>query len=82
LQTSEKGRELPRKGSKKNVCPDCGVEVKEPYKTWELVAPFPDSKMRITVTVMGMFRCPQCNRTFRGVVSKIKIGGEDTVFEK
>jgi len=68
---------MDRKQMKKNVCPSCGEAVKEPYKTWELVAPFPDKKMRITVTVQGMFKCPSCGKTFRGVVSKLKLGAED-----
>ncbi|HDI00988.1 MAG TPA: chromatin protein Cren7 [Candidatus Bathyarchaeota archaeon] len=57
-------------------CPECGTEVGEPYKTWELVAPIPDRKMRITITVMGMFQCPNCGKKFRAVVSKIKVGPE------
>ncbi|MFQ6095072.1 MAG: chromatin protein Cren7 [Candidatus Bathyarchaeia archaeon] len=68
---------MPRKRKKKNVCPSCGEFVKEPYKTWELVAPFPDKKMRITVTVMGMFKCASCGKTFRGTVSKLKLGSDD-----
>jgi len=58
------------------VCPECGTPVKEPYKTWELVAPFPDKKMRITVTIFGMFECPKCGKKFRAVVSKAKLGSE------
>jgi len=64
------------KSRKARKCPACGTEVAEPYKTWELVAPFPDKKMRITVTIMGMFQCPNCGRRFRGVVSKVKLGPE------
>ncbi|MCD6446335.1 hypothetical protein J7L49_06075 [Candidatus Bathyarchaeota archaeon] len=58
------------------VCPKCGTPVEKPYKTWELVAPFPDKKMRITVTVFGMFECPKCGKKFRAVVSKAKLGSE------
>jgi len=72
---SRKSRK-PVRPAKPRRCPDCGAEVAEPYKTWEVVAPFPDKKMRITVTIMGMFQCPQCGRRFRGVVSKIKLGPE------
>ena len=68
--------ELPRRRRKKNVCPNCGEAVKDPYKTWELIAPFPDKNMRITVTVMGMYECPNCGKKFRGVVSKLKLGEE------
>ncbi len=60
--------------AKPKKCPDCGAEVAEPYKTWELVAPFPDKKMRITITVMGMYQCPSCGKRFRAVVSKVKVG--------
>jgi len=41
------------------------------------VAPLPDKKMRITITVMGMYQCPNCGHKFRGVVSKIKVGPGD-----
>jgi len=58
-----------------NKCPNCGTEVKEPIKTWQLVAPIPDKKGRITVTVMGVFQCPECGYKWRGVVSKVKVGG-------
>jgi len=61
---------------KENRCPECGEIATEPYKTWQLVAPFPDKKMRITVTVFGMFNCPSCGKKFRGVVSKAKLGAE------
>jgi len=64
------------KRKRENRCPDCGEIAKEPYKTWELVAPFPDKKMRITVTIFGMFKCPSCGKSFRGVVSKAKLGAE------
>jgi predicted RNA-binding Zn-ribbon protein involved in translation (DUF1610 family) len=67
---------MPKGRTKQNNCPECGTLVKEPYKTWELVAPFPDKKMRITVTIFGMFECPSCGKKFRGVVSKAKLGSE------
>ncbi|MCD6262846.1 hypothetical protein CW700_04365 [Candidatus Bathyarchaeota archaeon] len=66
---------MPRR--KKNLCPNCGTEVKEPYKTWQLIAPFPDKKGRITITSMGMYECPKCGKKFRGVVGKIKLGVEE-----
>ncbi|MCS7128025.1 MAG: chromatin protein Cren7 [Sulfolobales archaeon] len=55
-------------------CPNCGTVVSEPTKTWQLVAPIPDRKGRITVTVMGAFECPNCSHKWRDVVSKLKIG--------
>ena len=63
-------------------CPECGTEVQEPYKTWELVAPFPDKKMRITVTIMGMYECPSCGKKFRAVVSKVKLGPGEVEISK
>mgnify|MGYP000147266293 CR=1 FL=1 len=65
---------MPRK-ARITTCPKCGTDVKEPTKTWQLVAPIPDKKGRITVTVMGVFQCPNCGYKWRGVVSKIKVGG-------
>jgi len=41
----------------------------------------PDSKGRITITVMGSFECPNCGHKWRGVVSKIKVGGEGVEVE-
>jgi len=56
------------------ACPTCGRRV-EPIKTWALTSPLPDAKGRITITVMGSFECPNCGIRWRGVVSKLKIGG-------
>ena len=67
---------MSKKGKRNIMCPSCGEPVKEPYKTWELISPFPDKKMRITITVFGMFQCPKCGRKFRGVVAKAKVGGD------
>lgn len=68
---------MPRKQQKRsNNCPVCGTEVEKPYKTWQLIAPFPDKKMRITVTIFGMFQCPKCNKRFRGIAGKAKLGTE------
>ena len=66
-----KGRRA-RKQRDPFVCPRCGTRVEEPVKTWTLVSPFPDKKGRITVTVMGSFRCPKCGYTWRAVIKKIK----------
>lgn len=67
---------MPKRRTRKNICPECGTDVEEPYKTWELVAPFPDKKMRVTVTIMGMYQCPECGKKFRAVVGKTKLGSE------
>jgi len=58
-----------------NICPRCGIRVDKPVKTWQLVSPLPDSKGRITITVMGIYECPNCGYRWRAVVSKIKVGG-------
>ncbi len=61
-----------------NICPYCGEKVEKPYKTWQLVSPLPDSRGRITITIMGMYQCSNGHK-WRAVVSKIKVGGEGEV---
>jgi predicted RNA-binding Zn-ribbon protein involved in translation (DUF1610 family) len=63
------------------VCPNCGTKVSEPLKTWQLVSPMPDSKGRVTITVMGSFQCPNCGHKWRAVVSKLKVGGGEVEME-
>lgn len=67
---------MPKTQTKQHICPACGATATEPYKTWELIAPFPDKKMRITVTIFGMYECPSCEKKFKGIVSKAKMGAE------
>ncbi|KPV62726.1 MAG: hypothetical protein AOA65_1664 [Candidatus Bathyarchaeota archaeon BA1] len=67
---------MPKRSIKQNLCPSCGEVVKDPYKTWELIAPFPDKNTRITVTIFGMFRCPSYGKSFKGMVGKAKMGAE------
>jgi len=67
---------MPKARNKQHICPECGTLANEPYKTWKLVAPFPDKKMRITVTIFGMYECPNYSKKFRGVVTKTKLGSE------
>ena len=55
-------------------CPRCGTEVKNPEKTWQLVSPLPDAEGRITITVMGVFKCPNCGYRWRTKISTIKVG--------
>ena len=62
------------------ICPICGTRT-EPIKTWNLVSPLPDAKGRITITVMGSFECPKCKHRWRGVVSKLKVGGSSIEVE-
>lgn len=59
-------------------CPRCGTEVK-PERTWQLVAPLPDAEGRVTIIIMGSFKCPNCGHRWRGKVSKIKVGPEGEV---
>lgn len=74
---------MPKKDIQKtsNKCPKCGTTVTSPTKTWQLVAPLPDAAGRVTVTIMGMFECPNCGFKWRRVVSKMKVGGEDIEIE-
>jgi len=69
-----------RRKKQGNICPMCGTKA-EPYKTWQLVSPLPDAQGRITITIMGMFECPNCGHKWRGVVSKIKAGGSGVEVE-
>ncbi len=48
----------------------------DPERTWTVVSPIPDSKGRVTVTVMGSFRCPN-GHTWKAVIRKFKSGGEE-----
>jgi hypothetical protein len=74
------GSILPRKASKDgNKCPICG-SIEKPKNTWQLVSPLPDSKGRITITVMGSFECKNGHK-WKGVVSKIKVGGSEVEVE-
>jgi len=63
------------------ICPKCGTRVEKPVKTWQLISPLPDSKGRITITVMGSFVCPNCGYKWRGVISKLKVGGKTVEIE-
>jgi len=59
-------------------CPKCGTDV-QPAKTWQLVSPLPDADGKITITVMGSFRCPSCGYSWRGKVSVMKVGPDGEV---
>ncbi len=71
---------MPRRQRDPHICPVCGAYT-EPKKTWQLISPFPDSKGRITITVMGSFECPNCHHRWRAVISKLKVGGESVELE-
>ncbi|ADI32279.1 hypothetical protein [Staphylothermus hellenicus] len=74
---------MPRKSSKQNklVCPRCGSEDIEIVKQWQLVSPLPDKYGRITITIMGVMQCRRCGYRWRGVISKIKVGGSGVEIE-
>ena len=62
---------------KKNItCKKCGTIINPietpPLKTWQLVSPMPDKEGRVTLTIMGSFRCPECNASVRTSIKKIK----------
>lgn len=74
---------MPKKSRQQNpnVCPRCGSIVPSPKRTWQLVAPIPDSSGRITITVMGIYECPSCSYKWRAVVSKMKVGSDSIEIE-
>ncbi|MEM1623537.1 MAG: chromatin protein Cren7 [Sulfolobales archaeon] len=55
-------------------CPRCGYDTR-PLKTWHLTSPLPDADGRISITIMGSFKCPSCGHSWRGKVSVLKVGG-------
>jgi hypothetical protein len=61
---------------KKISCKKCGREINPtetpPLKTWQLISPLPDKEGRVTLTIMGSFRCPDCNASVRAAMKKIK----------
>lgn len=63
-------------------CPKCGSLNVETLKTWNLTSPLPDAEGRITITIMGSMRCQDCGYTWRGVVSKIKVGGSSVEIDE
>lgn len=62
-------------------CPSCGTRIEKPEKTWHLASPLPDAYGRITITVMASFSCPNCGTRWKGVLSKVKVGGEEVEVE-
>lgn len=59
-------------------CPRCGTDV-SPERTWQVISPLPDAYGRITITVLGSFKCPSCGYSWRGRVSAVKVGPEGEV---
>lgn len=74
---------MPKKDGRKtsNRCPKCGTTVSSPVKTWQLIAPIPDSAGRVTITIMGIYECPNCGYKWRAVISKMKVGSENVEIE-
>ncbi len=68
----KKGKERKKKIS----CKKCGRVIDPiehpPSKTWQLISPMPDKEGRVTLTIMGSFRCPDCNASVRAAMKKIK----------
>ncbi len=53
-------------------CPSCGREVANPKKSWKL-AGRPDKTGKKTELTIGLFNCPNCDKSFRVVLGKRKI---------
>jgi len=56
------------------VCPKCNSSNVDVVKTWNLISPLPDREGRITLTIMGVLKCKECGYSWKGVVSKLKVG--------
>jgi DNA repair exonuclease SbcCD ATPase subunit len=52
-------------------CPKCGNEVTNPIKTWSMFSRLSKTGERFRL-ILGIFKCPQCERRFRAVVGKEK----------
>ncbi|MFW9856422.1 MAG: hypothetical protein ACFFFG_15325 [Candidatus Thorarchaeota archaeon] len=65
-----------KKRSKTIVCKKCDTTINPvetpPSKTWQLVSPMPDKEGRVTLTIMGSFRCPTCGASIKASLKKIK----------
>lgn len=62
--------------NKKISCKKCGYIINPtetpPIKTWQLISPMPDKEGRVTLTIMGSFRCPDCDSSIRAAMKKIR----------
>jgi len=65
-----------RKTKKQISCKKCGYIINPiqnpPDKTWQLISPMPDKEGRVTLTIMGAFRCPECGASVRAAMKKIR----------
>lgn len=62
-------------------CPRCGSTSINVVKSWQLVAPIPDARGRITITVMGVVQCGNCGYKWKTTISKLKVGGSSLEIE-
>jgi len=53
-------------------CPECGIEVINPAKTWSMVGRPSKTGERFKLTI-GLYECPRCERKFRVVLGKERI---------
>jgi Zn finger protein HypA/HybF involved in hydrogenase expression len=53
-------------------CKNCGAEVANPRKSWKM-AGRPDKAGKRTELTIGLFDCPNCNKSFKVVLNKRKI---------
>ncbi len=64
-----------KKRTKQISCKKCGHIINQfvtpPDKTWQLISPMPDKEGRVTLTIMGSFRCPDCGSSIRASLKKI-----------
>lgn len=65
-----------KKRTKAIVCKKCDTTlnptVTPPNKTWQLMSPMPDKQGRVTLTIMGSFRCPTCGASIKAALKKVK----------
>lgn len=66
-----------KKSRKKQIsCKKCGSIINPtenpPIKTWQLISPMPDKDGRVTLTIMGSFKCQDCGSAVRASLKKIK----------
>jgi len=57
--------------SEKAACPRCGIET-IPVKTWKMAGKPSKTGKRLQLTI-GYYKCPKCNKAFRGVIAKEEI---------
>ncbi|MGD8505454.1 MAG: hypothetical protein PVF15_02170 [Candidatus Bathyarchaeota archaeon] len=58
-------------GSENAACPNCGIET-SPVKTWKMAGRPSKTGERLQLTI-GYYKCLECSKTFRKVLSKQKV---------